>query len=101
MSEDRLPYETAAGNNTQESVAEPQENTRGTWLKPLMLRPKSYLIVVGLFTLVGVIGGYMYYSLVGCKTGGCAITSNPTMSIIWGGLMGYLVPDFFVKQKKA
>lgn len=101
MSEDRLPPETAADNNTQESGAEPQENTRGTWLKPLMLRPKNYLIVVGLFTLVGVIGGYMYYSLVGCKTGGCAITSNPTMSIIWGGLMGYLIPDFFVKQKKA
>lgn len=101
MSEEKLPTETVAGDNNQASVSEPQENTRGGWFKPLLLRQKHYLIVVGLFTLVGVIGGYMYYSLVGCKTGGCAITSNPTMSVIWGGLMGYLIPDFFVKQKKG
>ncbi len=101
MSEERLPSEIVSGQNKQAAGAEQQENTRGSWFKPLFLRQKHYLIVVGLFTLVGVIGGYMYYSLVGCKTGGCAITSSPTMSVIWGGLMGYLIPDFFVKQKKG
>ncbi len=70
-----------------------------SWLKPFRLPRNQYLLVIGLFTLAGVIGGYAYYSLVGCKTGGCAITSSPTMSIIWGGMMGYLLPDFFVKQK--
>ena len=69
------------------------------WFKPIRLRRNHYLFVIGLFTLIGVVGGYTYYSLVGCKTGGCAITSSPTMSIIWGGMMGYLLPDVFVKQK--
>ncbi len=69
------------------------------WFRPLRLARNKYLLVIGLFTLVGVIGGYAYYALVGCNTGGCAITSSPVMSIIWGGMMGYLLPDFFIKQK--
>lgn len=52
--------------------------------------------------LVGVIGGYLYYHFVGCSSGGCAITSNPYMSILWGGLMGYLLADIFkLKDKKS
>lgn len=68
---------------------------------PFFLNRKRYLMVVIAFTILGVIGGYAYYALVGCKSGGCAITSNPTMSVIWGGVMGYLLPDFFVKQKQS
>lgn len=45
--------------------------------------------------LAGALGGFLYYRLVGCKSGTCAITSNPYMSILWGGLMGYLVADIF------
>ena len=45
--------------------------------------------------LLGVIGGYLYYHFIGCTSGTCAITSNPYMSILWGGLMGYLVADIF------
>lgn len=82
---------------SQEEVTESGKQT--SWFKPLMLNKRTYLLVIGIFTLVGVVGGYTYYSLVGCKTGGCVITSNPTMSIIWGGLMGYLVPDIFIKEK--
>lgn len=66
---------------------------------PFMLGRNKYLLVVGLFTLVGVLGGFAYYTFVGCKTGSCTITSSPTLSIIWGGAMGYLLPDFFFKQK--
>lgn len=51
--------------------------------------------------LVGIIGGYLYYRLVGCNSGGCAITSNPYMSVLWGGLMGYLLADIVkLKEKK-
>lgn len=50
--------------------------------------------------LVGIIGGYLYYHLVGCNSGGCAITSNPYMSILWGGLMGYLLADIFKMKEK-
>ncbi len=59
---------------------------------------KTYLWIIGSLTLIGVIGGYAYYALVGCNLeGGCAIKSNPYLMMIWGGAMGYLIPDMFVK----
>lgn len=62
---------------------------------------KAYLWAIGGFTLLGVLGGYMYYSMVGCNMeGGCPLRSNPYMSMVWGGLLGYLVPDMFLKPKK-
>lgn len=67
---------------------------------PRILSGKQYLYAVVLFTAFGVVGGYTYYALVGCNTGSCAITSNPYMSMAWGGLLGYLMPDFFVKKEK-
>lgn len=51
--------------------------------------------------LVGIVGGYLYYRLVGCNSGGCAITSNPYMSMLWGGLMGYLLADIFKLKEKT
>jgi uncharacterized membrane protein YhaH (DUF805 family) len=62
---------------------------------------KMYLWVIGIFTLVGVAGGYAYYAMVGCNIeGGCAIKSNPYLMVLWGGAMGYLVPDMFLKPRK-
>ncbi len=46
-------------------------------------------------TIVGIIGGYLYYHFIGCNSGGCAITSNPYMTILWGGLLGYLLFDLY------
>lgn len=66
---------------------------------PFRVAGKSYLYIVAAFTLVGVAGGFAYYYFVGCKTGGCAITSSPYLSMVWGGLMGYLVPDLVVKKE--
>ncbi len=57
-----------------------------------------YLTVIGV--VVGIIGGYLYYSQIGCNSGTCAITSNPYMSMGWGGAMGYLVFDMFNGKKK-
>ncbi len=56
------------------------------------------LSIIGL--IVGAIGGYIYYLKVGCVDGTCAITSNPYLSIIWGGVLGYLLFDMFNKKKK-
>jgi len=50
--------------------------------------------------LVGLLGGFLYYRFVGCNSGGCAITSNPWISTLYGGLMGYLVFDLFKKKPK-
>jgi uncharacterized membrane protein YhaH (DUF805 family) len=61
---------------------------------------QKYLWIIATFTLVGVISGYAYYALVGCNIeGGCAIKSNPYLMMIWGGLMGYLIPDMFLKPR--
>jgi hypothetical protein len=65
---------------------------------PFRVSSKKYLAIIAAFTLVGVGGGFAYYWYIGCNTGGCAITSSPYMSMIWGGMMGYLLPDFLVKK---
>lgn len=51
--------------------------------------------------ILGAIGGYLYYHFVGCNSGSCAITSNPYMSILWGGVMGYLLFDIFKLKNPA
>ncbi len=64
----------------------------------VLLKPQAFMLAVALFSLAGVAGGYVYYLLVGCKTGTCAITSNPYLSMIWGGVMGYLLSDLIFKK---
>ena len=44
--------------------------------------------------IIGAAIGFGYYKLVGCSTGTCPITSNPYISIIWGGIMGALIAGF-------
>jgi hypothetical protein len=56
------------------------------------------LSIIGL--IVGAAGGYIYYLKIGCVDGTCAITSNPWMSMLWGGILGYLLFDMFNKKKK-
>jgi hypothetical protein len=58
----------------------------------------NWLPVIG--AVVGALGGYIYYIQVGCKSGSCAITSNPYMSMLWGAAIGYLVFDLFKRRKK-
>jgi hypothetical protein len=48
----------------------------------------SYFWKPFLGIVVGGLAGFLYYYFVGCSSGNCAITSNPYMSIIWGGLLG-------------
>lgn len=36
----------------------------------------------------GIIVGYLYYHFIGCSNGSCAITSNPYMSMLFGGVLG-------------
>jgi hypothetical protein len=37
---------------------------------------------------VGALGGYLWYRVVGCRTGSCPITSNPWASTIYGAVIG-------------
>jgi hypothetical protein len=44
-----------------------------------------------LAVIIGGLLGFLYYYYIGCKSGTCAITSNPYMSMLWGGLMGFFL----------
>lgn len=59
---------------------------------------KHWLKIVG--TIVGALGGYIYYAKVGCLTGNCPITSDPTNSMLYGALMGFLLFSIFSKDPK-
>ena len=50
---------------------------------------KQMKVIIGV--LVGAVMGYGYYKLVGCSTGACPITSNPWISTLYGGLMGFFL----------
>ena len=62
---------------------------------------KKGYIITGIGIVVGLIAGYAYYHFVGCASGTCAITSKPLNSTLYGGLMGGLLFNMFVKDKKS
>ena len=43
--------------------------------------------------------GFAYYYFIGCYNGTCVISSNPYISTVYGGLIGYLF-TFPSKKKK-
>jgi len=59
---------------------------------------KNLLKIIGV--TIGAGGGFLYYQFVGCQSGTCPITSNPFISIAYGGLLGYLLFDLFKKKDK-
>ena len=46
-------------------------------------------IIIGLVVGGGL--GFAYYKFVGCSSGTCPLTSNPFISILYGGVVGALV----------
>ncbi len=50
----------------------------------------KYLPVI-IAAVVGAVGGYLYYRFIGCATGTCAITSNPYISTLYGGIIGGVI----------
>lgn len=53
---------------------------------------KKYRIQL-VFLFIGAIGGFLYWKLVGCRTGTCPIKSVWYYMTLWGAVMGYLVGD--------
>jgi Family of unknown function (DUF6132) len=41
------------------------------------------------FVAIGAVAGYAYYHFIGCTSGTCPISSNPYISTMYGGLMGF------------
>jgi len=56
-------------------------------------------------TVIGTIGGFIYWKYVGCVSGTCTIKSNWYLMIPWGMVMGFLVGsvagDIIRKKKRA
>lgn len=61
---------------------------------------KRAILLTSIGVVIGAIVGYGYYYYVGCASGTCAITSKPINSTLYGGLMGGLLFNIFVKEKK-
>ena len=51
---------------------------------------KSNLRRAGIGIVLGGLVGFAYYYFIGCKSGTCAITSNPIVSTMYGVLLGVL-----------
>ena len=62
--------------------------------KYLKKRPRP-----AVFTLGSALAGLGYYALVGCSTGSCAITSSPVNTMLYMGLIGWLLSGIFGSQK--
>lgn len=56
---------------------------------------KNILTIIGV--PLGALAGFLYWKFVGCNSGSCAITSNPTNSTIYGSIMGGLLFSIFKK----
>lgn len=52
-----------------------------------------------LFTLAGALAGLAYYQWVGCSNGSCAITSSPISSMLYVGLIGWLISGVFTRER--
>ena len=49
--------------------------------------------------VIGGVAGFLYYAFIGCKSGTCAIASNPFISVPYGSLLGYFISGLFKKEK--
>jgi hypothetical protein len=54
-------------------------------------KTQAMFLKYALIMLAGGAAGYAYYRLVGCRSGACAITANPYLSILYGAVMGAFV----------
>lgn len=64
---------------------------------------KKYLPeIIG--TLIGALGGYIYWKYVGCVSGTCTIKSNWYLMVPWAAVLGFLAGsvagDIIRKKKK-
>ena len=61
---------------------------------------RSHLFIA-IGAVAGAIGGWIYWSQVGCSSGTCAITSHPLSSTLYGALLGGLVGSSLSDLRKS
>jgi len=63
-----------------------------------MIKLKKHLpTIIGI--VVGAIAGYYYYDYKSCAGGTCLITAKPTITILYGALLGGLIFNSFQTNK--
>ncbi|HPE33173.1 MAG TPA: DUF6132 family protein [Bacteroidales bacterium] len=80
-------------------MTQPTWENKSNRLKSVIFKFIPLSTMIGILT--GAIAGYIYFKQVVCVSGGCPLTSNPFITIIWGGLVGYLISDRFKKRKTS
>jgi hypothetical protein len=75
----------------EQDVKQPEPNRKKRW--------KRYLPMM-ILAVVGLIAGFLYYRFVGCASGACAITYNPYISTLYGGVLGTLIGYIVTPGKK-
>ncbi len=75
----------------EQDAIKPEPKKKTNW--------KRYLPMM-ILAVVGLIGGFLYYRLVGCVSGTCPITSNPYVSTLYGGVIGTLIGYIVTPGKK-
>ncbi len=50
--------------------------------------------------VVGALAGFAYWYFIGCNSGTCPIQSNWHTSTLYGGLIGYVIPNGPAKEKQ-
>ena len=58
---------------------------------------QNKLLIIGI--VLGAVAGFMYWKLVGCNSGTCAITSKWHNSTAYGAVMGGLLLSIFKKKE--
>jgi hypothetical protein len=63
--------------------------SKNTTSGPVPIKKRIIKAIIG-----GVIGaaiGFLYYYFIGCRSGSCAITSNPYFSVLYGLIAGIII----------
>lgn len=74
-------------------------NVREYWLA-MTASPLNRGVGYALASLLGAAAGYVYWQQIGCTSGSCAITSDPVNSTLYGAMMGALLLNAILPQKK-
>ncbi len=60
---------------------------------------KQKLVFRITLTILGFVGGFLYWHYVGCASGTCPIQSKWYLSGLYGAIIGYLISGLFIKDK--
>lgn len=66
-------------------------------MKEFLIKQKHTIISI----IAGMIFGIGYWYFVGCSNGSCAISSKWYNSLLYFGVLGYLVSGFFKKDNSV